>query len=222
MSWIARIFAGAICALGTVAPAAAVTVTELVEERAMEQTGRDIPAGARYSVRLAGSEDADAVVINDWWLDPISGQFLANVVMESGVVQRVGGVVIVTMDVPVPTHRIAAGEILSEGDLEIRSLPSGRVGSYAVLDRNDLIGMQVQRVLMRGRPVQKQSISPPIIIDRGEIVTISYENDGLALTAKGKALASGYKGQDIRVVNLVSNKTLVGVASQEGLVEVIR
>ncbi|EPX78036.1 flagellar basal body P-ring formation chaperone FlgA [Salipiger mucosus] len=222
MTGFLRTIAAAACVAFTAMPAAALTITDLVEERAMEEVGAEIPADAEFKVKLSGQEDAEAVVINDWWMDPASGKFLANVVLEEGSITRVSGVAIVAVEVPVPARRLSAGAIIAENDLETRSLPAGRVGSYAVLEADDLVGMQVQRVLMRGRAVQEQSISPPIIIQRGEIVTISYQNEGLDLSAKGKALAAGFKGQDVRVVNLVSNKTLVGVASKEGIVEVIR
>ena len=67
-----------------------------------------------------------------------------------------------------------------------------------------------------------QSITAPLIIDRGDKISILYDDGGLVLTAPGRALDDAHQGQELRIVNLVSNKPLRGVALQDGIVEVIR
>jgi flagella basal body P-ring formation protein FlgA len=67
-----------------------------------------------------------------------------------------------------------------------------------------------------------QSVSKPIIIDRGDRISIRYDDGLLALSAPGKALGDAHEGQEIRVVNLASNTSLTGVAVEKGIVEIIR
>ena len=62
----------------------------------------------------------------------------------------------------------------------------------------------------------------PRIINRGEKVKIRLNHGGLQLTAKGRALDDASKGQELRVVNLSSNKALSTIATAAGVVEVIQ
>ncbi len=89
-------------------------------------------------------------------------------------------------------------------------------------EARDLVGMQVKRLLTQGRPVMTQSITKPVIIDRGDRISIRYDDGLLSLSAPGKALDDAHMGQEIRIVNLVSNTSLTGVAVEKGIVEVLR
>jgi flagella basal body P-ring formation protein FlgA len=88
------------------------------------------------------------------------------------------------------------------------------------LDKNELIGMQSHRLLAQGRPVLENSITPPIVIEKGQKVEILYSDGAMTLTAPGKALDQAYKGKQIKVVNLISNKTLTVIAQNEDIVEI--
>lgn len=60
----------------------------------------------------------------------------------------------------------------------------------------------------------------PRAILRGDEVTISLKNGGLALTAPGRALSDAARGEDLRVLNLSSNKTLTATTVGPGHVRV--
>jgi flagella basal body P-ring formation protein FlgA len=62
----------------------------------------------------------------------------------------------------------------------------------------------------------------PLVIDRGERVRIRFQDGALVLTAPGRALGDAAAGDTVRVVNLVSNLSLVGTARADGIVEVSR
>ena len=101
-------------------------------------------------------------------------------------------------------------------------MPLQRIGTYAIENFQDLVGQQVRRMLVAGRPVPRNSVMPPRIINRGEKVKIRLNHGGLQLTAKGRALDDASKGQELRVVNLSSNKALSTIATAAGVVEVIQ
>jgi flagella basal body P-ring formation protein FlgA len=129
-------------------------------------------------------------------------------------------VVIVTLDVPVPNRRLLPEEILTEADLTFVELPLQRLGAFAVQDAGELVGMQVRRMLIAGRPVPRQSVVPPSVVKRGEKVEIVFKSGGLQLTARGRALEDAYKNQVVQVVNLSSRKAIEGVAVARGVVEI--
>lgn len=200
--------------------ASAFTVTDLVEERAMAELGDVMPANGRLDVRLAEGVVREGAFIQEFWIDPDSGQFIANVVSELGQTNRVWGLAVMTVDVPVPTRRLLPDEIVQASDLRIVEMPIQRLGTFAIDSSDDLVGKQVRRMLAAGRPVPRQSVIPPVIINRGEKVKILLNYGGLQLTAVGRAMADAHKGEEIRVVNLSSNKAISATASGPGLVEV--
>ncbi len=195
-------------------------VTELVEERAAAEMGRAIPANGRIDVRMAKGVIHEGEFIQEFWMDQQTGQFIANVVTEHGETQRVWGVAVMTVEVPVPSRRIMPDEIVGPEDLTLVELPLQRVGSFALFDANELVGKQVRRMLVAGRPVPRHSVIPPIIITRGEKVKILLNYGGLQLSARGRAMSDAHAGQELRVVNLSSNKAISAIAAADGIVKV--
>lgn len=212
-----------LAALALAASAAAAETPEaLVEEKARDAFGAELPEGAWFRVTVQDPKPGDAVMISSFWIDRASGQFLANLVLPDGGLRRIGGLAVPVLTVPVPARRMMPDEIVAAADLTAIDLPLARIGTFAVTDPAALIGQQVRRVLAQGRPVMVQSVMQPLVIDRGDKVSIRYDDGLLSLAAPGRALDDAHRGQDVRVVNLVSNTTLVGTASGEGIVEVRR
>ncbi|SFP65858.1 flagellar basal body P-ring formation chaperone FlgA [Tranquillimonas alkanivorans] len=201
--------------------AGAEALNVLIEEKARESYGTGLPDTGEFEITVQGGGDLDAVMLSAFWMDTSTGQFVANAVLPEGDVRRISGLALLTVPVPVPLRRIMPDEILSEADLKVVRLPHGRVGAFAVTGMDDLVGMQVRRVLSQGRPVMAQSVMQPLVIDRGDRVAIRFRDGRLELSAPGRALADAHRGQEVKIVNLVSNTSLVGIATGEGVVEVI-
>ncbi|TGD61873.1 flagellar basal body P-ring formation protein FlgA [Tabrizicola sp. WMC-M-20] len=201
-------------------PALANPLTLLIEERAVEALAHQMPDDARFDIRMLTPGPHEALLISDFWMDAASGQFVANAVTQDGGVHRVQGMAVLTVAVPVPLRRIMPDEILRTEDFQITPLPYRSVGSFAVTRIEDLAGMQVRRMLSPGRPVVSQSVTQPLVIERGARVMLVYRQGPLDLSAPGRALSSAHLQQDVRVINLSSNKTVVGIARGNGLVEV--
>lgn len=203
-------------------PGLAATPADLVAERAHDLWAPQLPEGATIRVRLVDGAPEAADVLSAFWMDRDSGRFLANAVTPDGHVRRIEGVAMVTLMVPVPVRRLMPGDIVRPEDVQTVELPAGRVGSFTVTSPDKLIGMEVKRMLAQGRQVMLQSITAPLVVGRGDRVSILYDDGGLVLTAPGRALDDAHEGQELRIVNLVSNKSLRGIAVQDGVVEVIR
>lgn len=195
-------------------------VEELIEERAFEDLSRIAPPESRISIRMAAGMVTEGSFIKEFWIDADTGQFIANVVSQYGETNRVWGMAVTTIDVPVPARRILPEEIVQESDISMVELPVQRLGSFAIYDADDLVGKQVRRMLVAGRPVPRQSVVPPRVISRGEKVKIILKHGGLSLTASGRAMSDAHIGQTVRVVNLSSNRTINSIALSKGVVEV--
>ncbi len=194
----------------------------LIEEQAREKWGPALPENAVIRVRVAEPRPDDAALLSAFWMDTDSGRFLANAVTEDGKVRRIQGLALVAVTLPVPNRRIMPGEIVTAADIAMIELPIRRVGAFSITNPDKLIGMQVRRMLAQGRQVMTQSVIAPLVIDKGDKVSIVYDDGGLVLTAPGRALDDAHMGQELRIVNLVSNASLRAIARKEGIVEVVR
>ena len=194
----------------------------LIEEKARAEFGPTLPESGEFEITAKAGGLEEAVMLSAFWMDKASGQFVANAVTEGGDLRRITGLALLTVPVPVPVRRMLPDEIITEADLRVLRLPHGRVGSFAVIRSEELVGMQVRSLLAQGRPVMAQAVQAPRIIDRGDKVAIRYSDGLLELTAPGRALADAHRGQEVKIVNLVSNTPVVGIATAEGLVEVTR
>lgn len=213
--WIAALMLGA-----AALPAQADSLSQLLEERVLTQVGHQLPVEAKVDIRILNSARREALMVSDFWYDPASAQYLANVTTEEGDVERIQGLALITIPTPVPVRRMSAGEIIKEADLQTVDLPHAQVATFALLDDEAILGMEVARTLAQGRPVMEQSVRAPLIIDRGDKVEIRYRNGAMSLSAPGKALGNASKDEDVRVVNLISNKTVLAQATEEGIVEI--
>lgn len=198
----------------------ATSVTELVAERAVQDLGPEMPETGYFNVLPSNDTPSDGLAIQEFWIDHQTGQFIANLVTKNGELRRISGFALLTLPVPVSNRRLQPNEIIRNEDLDIIELPWQRVSSFAILNSEALVGKQVKRMIVKGRPIHSQSVVPPIIISRGQIVKIHLNQGGLQLVTAGKAIKSAHLGQEVRVVNLSSNKTITAIARGDGVVEV--
>jgi flagellar basal body P-ring formation protein FlgA len=218
-----RLLAALLLTLASLAsPALAASVEVLVEERARSDYGTELPDAGEFEITLQAAPQDEVLTLAEFWMDVPSGKFLANAVLASGNVQRIGGLALITVPVPVPTRRLMPDEIVGEADVTLARLPVGRVGAYVLTDARQVVGKQVRRVLSPGRPIQSASIIRPLVIERGDLVEIRFSDGQLALSSPGRALGDAHEGQDIRIVNLISNKTVTATATGNKTVEILR
>lgn len=197
------------------------SVKTLIIEQAEIEYGPELPDKGRFDIRLPDEMLVESEYVSDFWMDRDSGRFIAIVVSETGSSWRINGNAVLVVPVPVVTRQVQPDEIVTSSDLMIIELPFVRVSTFALTDTKDIVGMQVRRVLTKGRPILKQSVIPPVVISRGARVTIQVQSGALSITTQGKSLSDAHLGQLVRVVNIESKKTITGIARGNGLVEIV-
>ncbi len=132
----------------------------------------------------------------------------------SGTVERL-------VKVPVLRNNLQNGDIIGQGDIDFVNVPQERLQHDVIMDENKLLGMTPRRVAYAGKFVLDGTLQSPQLIERGEAITIQFKQGPLILTAKGRALQSGAKGDMIRVKNTDSSKMIdaVVIASNQVIVE---
>jgi flagellar basal body P-ring formation protein FlgA len=132
---------------------------------------------------------------------------------------RVYGKVRVMAQVPVTTRAVRRGAIISEGDLELRTMDlSG--SPLIVRDVKECLGMLAKTTLAAGKPVLKTNISTPPLISRGDVVAIEARAADLVIMDRGIALKDGCLGDTIPVRNTGSGKQVIGTIIARSQVEV--
>ncbi|WP_298916525.1 flagellar basal body P-ring formation chaperone FlgA [uncultured Roseobacter sp.] len=119
-------------------------------------------------------------------------------------------------EVVVPTRTIRANSIITEVDVGTKP---GHVANG--FDRVvDVIGQEAKTTLYAGRPIHVDSIGPPALVTRNQIVSLRFQTAGLIITTEGRSLERGGVGDRVRIMNLTSRATLFGQIQPDGSVQV--
>ena len=114
---------------------------------------------------------------------------------------------------------IRRGSIITPDQVEmIRRDISKLDGPYFTRDR--VIGLQAQRTIRAGKPLDIMNVAPPPVIKKGELVEIVADRGPLRITTKGIAVMDGRPGDFIRVKNISSSKLIYGKVDAPGVVSV--
>jgi len=119
-------------------------------------------------------------------------------------------------DYLVPTRTLRANTPLSIEDFRI--VPGNQPGSLEKLLEID--GMEARVALYAGRPVFPSDVGPAALVERNQIVKLGFSHGSLVIFAEGRALGRGRLGDAIRVMNLASRTTLIGVVQPDGSIKV--
>jgi flagella basal body P-ring formation protein FlgA len=129
--------------------------------------------------------------------------------------------VVGTSPVAVAVHAIVVGTSLQAGDLRVEEhdlsdLPLGFIDDPAVA-----VGLTVARPIAGGAYITNQQLVAPKAVQRGQMVTLVADTDGLSIRMAGRALGDGLLNQRVKVTNLSSGKVVEGIARSEQVVEII-
>lgn len=112
------------------------------------------------------------------------------------------------VQVPTLAQRLYPDDIIGARDLVWKPMRLSRLDPRTVLTESKLVGMSPRRPIVAGRAFLTTEVQPPILVKRGKRVTIYLRTKFMQLTAKGKALENGGKGDVVRVQNTDSRKTI--------------
>ena len=109
---------------------------------------------------------------------------------------------------------LSTGEMVQPEDLVWVKMAASP--SDAPRDADAVIGMTVKRPLRQGSAASLRDVSTPQVIKAGDIVAVTYEDAGVALTLQGKAMAAAAVGESLMVQNTASKKIIETVVTGPG------
>ena len=124
-------------------------------------------------------------------------------------------------DIPVFNRSVMPGEVIQQSDISWIKYPAKRLSARAIINTTSVVGMTVRRPTRTDKPINASNILAPVVVAKGEAVTMMVRTRAMVLTAAGRALENGGIGDTIRVLNPKSSQTIDAKIVRAGQVEVL-
>ena len=113
--------------------------------------------------------------------------------------------------IPVLTRSLARKEVIQPRDVSWKRLPAmSHAGGLVITEIDDAIGMELRRPLRAGQAIRSRDLKKPVLVGRGDLVLLELKTQAMFLTSRGKALEDGSLGENIRIENMQSKRTITG------------
>ena len=118
----------------------------------------------------------------------------------------------------VPTRDIARGETIAERDLTFATVSGNALMAGTVTSILAAKDMEARRMLRAGEAMRADDLRHPIVVTRGQTVTMLVRAPGVELTAMGRSMGEGGVGDTVTVQNPASFRMISGVITAPGTV----
>jgi len=120
----------------------------------------------------------------------------------------------------VTTRRLQRGIAIRPGDLELQSFPSVQLKNAHFSDPREALGMEPNQTIPKGTLIANNMLRPPMLVRKGDSVTIIFERNGLSVSNEGNALENGGLREKIKVELPDSKKVITATVQAAGIVKI--
>jgi flagellar basal body P-ring formation protein FlgA len=120
--------------------------------------------------------------------------------------------------VMVPAHDIARDDMIGDADLTTAMVPGNALPANIVTNADAIKGMEARRLLHKGEMLRADDVRRPVVVTRGQTVTMLFRAPGVDLTAMGRAMGEGGVGDTVIVQNPASYRMISGLIVSAGTV----
>ena len=110
--------------------------------------------------------------------------------------------------------------MITEADVLLQKVDLTTVQSNLINRVEEVLGKRTKRAISAHAVLTTDRIELPPLVKRGDVVLIIAESEGLRVTALGEVRKRGCRGENIRVLNLDSKKTIYARVVDTDTVEV--
>ena len=153
------------------------------------------------------------LMVDSLYYDELSRVFSATLVAATSRTYSVTGQLHKVIPVPVLKTVLRRDDIIGAYDIDWVNARENQIRNNVIVQADDLVGMTPRRSIEPGKPIKMADLAYPKIVKRGEPVSIVYNNGRISVTAQGRALENGAKGNLVTVSNNSSNRTLQAVVT---------
>lgn len=99
---------------------------------------------------------------------------------------------------------IQKGDILRATDVSLTQVKSKRNDDFVFDSIEDVIGKQATRPIAIGHAIDSRHVRRPLLVRRGEVVTVYARSAGIQVRTNGRALEDGSQGDLVSVESLIN------------------
>lgn len=161
----------------------------------------------RSSSLFIPPQEVAALGVEDLRYDLTRGTFRAT--LQAGKTRRdIAGQLHLMTSVPVLAQPRRAGDILTADDITWVDMRAADVSANTIIDAAQLTGLSPRRNLAALRPLSAGDIVQPMLVKKGDMVTVTLQSGAIHLTTQAKALENGAAGELVKVMNMSSRQVL--------------
>ena len=123
-----------------------------------------------------------------------------------------------TIRIVVPTRDILRGEVIGDSDLTFSDFTGTALAPSTVTKFEVLTGMQTRRTLRTGESLRAEDVRRPVVVTKGQTVTMVFRVPGVELSAVGRAMGEGGVGDTVTVQNPASFRMIAATITGPGTV----
>jgi len=124
------------------------------------------------------------------------------------------------MQIPVISRDVRRGEEITVAHLDWRIVNEYELDDDIAVEVDDILGFAARRSLKAGMLVHRRDLRRPTLVRRGDKVMMDLRAGNMTLTAIGRVMQSGARGDVIRVLNVQSQKTILAEVVNEDVVRI--
>lgn len=188
----------------------------MVQEAIVHYLQSTASAAENWQVEPTLDEAAIGALVTAGRIESISGgqapwtgnqQFVAQLPgAESTVALALPCKVSVTPAVVVATRAVPRGAVIQATDVQLdRSQTPSRGDVLMSLD--EVIGKEAAQTLVAGRPIDRDAIRQPLLVKRGDVVTVHVRSPGVQVRTAARARDMGSLGELVTVESLENRET---------------
>ena len=116
------------------------------------------------------------------------------------------------------THTLLPGDIVRPEDVVAQKIGRGAIDPVPAT--TDVVGQEIKRRVYAGRDLTARDIGPRSAVKANTDVGVLWKDGALSLELQGRALESGALGDEVRVLNPATSRTIRGIVVGDATVEV--
>jgi len=133
---------------------------------------------------------------------------------------KVSGRIFAMARLPVLTHAVNRGDVISEKDVQWMEVREENVRRDIAIDPRELVGMEPRFQVKAGVPVRTSELQRPLMVTRNSAVTMVLRTPYMTLTAQAQAIEDGGRGDIVKVTNLQTKQIVEAKVEGPGTVSV--
>lgn len=124
------------------------------------------------------------------------------------------------LPIAMAAREIERGETLTPDALVMKKFNISNLRGEPLLSREEATGLTAKRNLRAWKPILRTQLQQPLLVKRGQAVTISSETDDIRAQTAGVALKEGHLHESIKVQNSSSERVIDAIVTGAGRVSV--